>query len=88
MPFHSRCCIREEVMEGDFSDILRLWYMYFIEIYSSSLLFFISLCSDVIPLELGYGSNARCETPEFLGLDLRKQSKRGHSFTFYVIIIT
>ena len=88
MPFHSRCCIREEVMEGDFSDILRQWYNSFIEIYSSSLLFFISLCSDLIPLELGYGSNVRCETPEFLGLDLRKKSKRGHSFTFYVIIIT
>ena len=55
-------------MAGDCFDILLRWSIYFIEIYSGSLLFFISLCSSAITFELDYGSIVSRETPTILVL--------------------
>ena len=74
-------------MAGEFSDILILWYISFIDISSISLLFFISLYSDVIPREFGSGSNARRETTNFLGLKLRERRRQVCYFAFSFIIM-
>ena len=37
----------------------------FIAIYSSSLLFVISICSSMIPFEFSFGSSVSRETPNF-----------------------
>ena len=86
MPLYSRCCIIGGSMTGDFSDILLQWSISFIDISSSSILFFISLCSSVIHFELGSGSSVSCETPDFFDFDLRKRKRRARSFGFSVVI--
>ena len=58
------------------SDILMQWYISFVYISSSYLIFVISLCSAMIPLELGSRSNMSRETPYFLGLELRGGRRR------------
>ena len=57
---YSRCCIIGEVMAGDCSKILLMWSISFVDIYSRSLLFVISLCSSVVPFELGSVSSVIC----------------------------
>ena len=74
------------VISGDCFNILLWWFISFVEISSSFLLFFISLCSDVIPFELGSGSSVSRETPNFPGFELRKSTRRAHYFYFPVVI--
>ena len=73
-------------MTGECSEILLRWSISSIEIPSISLLFDISLCCSLIPLELCYGSNVSSETPNFLGLELRKRRCWARSFAFSVVI--
>ena len=73
-------------MAGDCFDILLRWSIYFIEIYSGSLIFFVSLCSFMMPLELGSGSNVSLETPNLLGLNLRKRRRWARYFAFSVVV--
>ena len=73
-------------MAGECSYILHLWSISFIDIYSSSFLFFIYLCSTMIPLELGSVSYLSLETPNFLGLDLRKHRSWAHYLDFSVVM--
>ena len=72
-------------MEGDCSNILTQWYIYFIEISSGYLIFCISLFSVIFPLELGSESNVIPDNPDFLGLELRKRRRRARSFDFSVV---
>ena len=72
-------------MEGDCSNILTQWYIYFIEISSGYLIFFISLFSVIFPLELGSESDMIRDTPYFLGLELRKRRRRACSFDISVV---
>ena len=60
--------------------------MSFIDISSRSLLFVISLCSVIVPLESSSGSKVSCETPEFLGLYLRERRRQALYFDFSVVI--
>ena len=59
---------------------------FFCKYISSYLLFFISLCSILMPLELGTGSNMSRETPDFLGLELRKLRHRSRYFYFLPLV--
>ena len=67
------------------SDIILHQSIYFIEMFSRYLLFFIFFCSFIVPMGLGSGSNVSFDTPKFLGLDLRECRRKYHYFYFSVI---
>ena len=57
---------------------------FFCKYISSYLLFFISLCSILMPLELGTGSNMSRDIPDFLGLELSDSRCQSSYFSFSV----